>query len=72
MATKKGTTKKSDKWISGAIKKPGSLRKELHTPKGKKIPEGKLEKAAEKPGKLGKRARLAITLEKMNKKRKSK
>jgi hypothetical protein len=56
-----------DKWIAGAIKKPGALHKSLKVPEGKKIPEKKLEKAAKAPGKLGKRARLAETLEKMPK-----
>lgn len=50
------------KWIQDAIKKPGSLRKELGVKKGEKIPEKKLEAAAKKPGKEGKRARLAETL----------
>jgi hypothetical protein len=54
-------------WISGAIKKPGALRKELHIKEGKKIPEKKLEKAAKKPGKEGRRARLAETFKKMKK-----
>ncbi len=49
-------------WIAKAIKKPGALHKELGVPEGETIPEGKLEKAAKKPGKLGKRARLAETL----------
>lgn len=49
-------------WIAGAIKKPGALHEELHVPKGKKIPAGKLKKAAKKGGKIGKRARLAETL----------
>jgi hypothetical protein len=56
------------KWISGAIKKPGALHKELGVPEGKKIPEKKLEAAAKKPGKEGKRARLAETLKGMKKK----
>jgi len=51
-----------EKWIQGAIKKPGALHKELGVPKGEKIPEKKLEAAAKKPGKEGKRARLAETL----------
>jgi hypothetical protein len=55
-----------EKWIQGAIKKPGALHKELGVPEGKKIPEKKLEAAAKKPGKEGKRARLAVTLEKMH------
>lgn len=52
----------AEKWIQKAIKKPGALRKELGVPEGKKIPAGKLAKAAKAPGKLGKRARLAETL----------
>ncbi len=54
-------------WIAGAIKKPGALHKQLGVPQGKKIPAKKLAAAAEKGGKLGKRARLAETLKKLNK-----
>lgn len=50
------------KWIQKAIKKPGALRKELGVPKGKKIPDKKLDAAAQKKGVVGKRARLAETL----------
>jgi len=57
------------KWIAKAIKKSGSLRRALHTKKGKRIPAAKLNAAAKKKGKLGKRARLAKTLRKLNKKR---
>lgn len=49
-------------WIQDAIKKPGALHKEMGIPAGKKIPSSKLAAAAKKPGKLGKRARLAETL----------
>jgi hypothetical protein len=49
-------------WIQNAIKKPGALHKELGVPEGKKIPAKKLAAAAKKPGKVGKRARLAETL----------
>jgi hypothetical protein len=49
-------------WIAGAIKKPGALRKELGVKAGEKIPAKKLAAAAKKPGKIGKRARLAETL----------
>ena len=49
-------------WIKSAIQKPGSLRKSLGVKKGEKIPEAKLEAAEKKPGKMGKRARLAETL----------
>ena len=56
-------------WIAGAIKKPGALHEELDVPKGKKIPAAKLEKAEKAGGKEGKRAHLAETLKKINKKK---
>lgn len=52
----------TDKWIQGAIKKPGALHEQLGVPMGEKIPSSTLAAAAKKPGKLGKRARLAQTL----------
>jgi len=55
------------KWIQKAIKKPGALRKELGAKLGKPIPAAKLAAAAKKPGKVGKRARLAETLKGMKK-----
>jgi hypothetical protein len=55
------------KWIQSAIKHPGALRQSLGAEKGEPIPEGKLKAAAQKGGKLGKRARLAMTLKKMHK-----
>jgi hypothetical protein len=57
----------TEKWIQKAIKKPGALRKEMGVPAGKKIPASKLAAAAKKPGKLGKRARLAETLKGLKK-----
>jgi hypothetical protein len=59
--------KKGGNWIKGAIKKPGALRASLGVKKDEKIPKGKLAAAAKKGGKLGQRARLAITLGKMKK-----
>ena len=57
-----------EKWIQGAIKKPGALRKSLHAKKGEKISESKLKKAEHsKNPKLAKRARLAETLRKIHK-----
>jgi hypothetical protein len=56
-----------DKWIQGAIKKPGALHEQLGVPQGKKIPAKKLSEAASKGGKIGQRARLAQTLGKMRK-----
>jgi len=52
-------------WISGAIKKPGALRKTLGVSGDKPIPRAKLEAAAKQKGKTGQRARLALTLRKM-------
>ena len=55
----------AEKWIQGAIKHKGALRKELGVKKGQTIPAKKLAAVAQKPGKLGQRARLAQTLKKM-------
>ena len=55
-------------WISGAIKKPGALRKSLGVKKGEKIPEKALKKAEKsKNPTTRKRAVLAETLRKFNK-----
>jgi|TARA_B100000424_G_scaffold66840_1_gene49391 hypothetical protein len=56
------------KFIQKAIKKPGALRKSLGIKKGEKIPASKLKAAAKKKGKLGQRARFAMTLNKLRKK----
>lgn len=56
-----------EKWIQKAIKKPGALHREMGIPEGKKIPQKRLKAAAKKGGKLGRRARLAETLEKFHK-----
>ena len=63
-----GDVAKNGKWIQKAIKKPGALRAQLGAKKGEPIPAGKLAAAAKKGGKLGQRARLAMTLKKMKKK----
>lgn len=55
----------AEKWIQGAIKKPGALRSALGVKKGETIPTKALAKAAKMPGKMGQRARLAQTLKKM-------
>lgn len=50
-------------WISGAIKHPGALHRELGVPEGEKIPAKKIAKAAHSSNPtLAKRARLAQTL----------
>lgn len=56
----------AEKWIQKAVQKPGALHKQLGVPEGQKIPAKKLAVAAEKGGKLGKRARLAQTLKKLH------
>ena len=50
------------KWIQGAIKAPGALRRSLGVKVGQTIPTATLSRAASKPGLMGKRARLAKTL----------
>jgi hypothetical protein len=56
------------KWIQKAISKPGALKKQLGVSADKKISTGKLAAAAKKGGKVGQRARLAMTLSKLKKK----
>lgn len=55
------------KWIQSAIKKPGALRSALKVKKGSPISTKKLASAAKKPGKIGQRARLAMTLKSFRK-----
>lgn len=54
-----------EKWIQKAIKKPGALHTQLGVPEDENIPVSVLKTAAGKGGKLGKRARLAMTLRKL-------
>jgi hypothetical protein len=62
-------TMSSGNWISGAIKHPGALHKELGVPQGKKIPAKKLTAAAHSDNPtLRRRANLAKTLKHLNKK----
>lgn len=56
------TRKAKGGWIKDAIKKPGALHEQMGIPEGESIPKGELGKAAQAPGKLGQRARLAETL----------
>lgn len=58
------------KWIRGAVKKPGALRRTAGVKKGQKIPVTKLRKLAKKKGVTGRRARLALTFRKMRRRRK--
>lgn len=60
--------KKKGNWIAGAIKNPGALRRSAGVKKGQNIPKTMLSAMAKKPGKLGLRARLAMTLKGMKSK----
>jgi hypothetical protein len=65
MATKKS----GGKWIQKAVgKNVGGLHKSLGVKPGVKIPKSKITAAAKKGGKVGKQARLALTLGKFKKK----
>lgn len=55
------------RWIQSAIKRPGQLHRDLGVPQGQRIPAEKLRAAAKRPGKVGQRARLALTLRKLGK-----
>lgn len=58
----------AEKWIQGAIKHPGALRKSLHVKEGENIPAKKLEKASHSENATtAKRARLAMVLKHMHK-----
>ncbi|MCP4342766.1 MAG: hypothetical protein GY799_28765 [Desulfobulbaceae bacterium] len=50
--------------IKKAIKRPGQLHRDLGIPQGKKIPLATLQAAAKRKGKIGQRARFALTLRK--------
>lgn len=56
------------KWMQDVVKKPGALRKSLYIKEGQKIPAKKLHAAANKGGKMAKRANLALTFAKFRSK----
>ena len=55
-------------WIKKANLKKGALHRQMGIPEGTKIPWEKLVAAAKKKGKLGQRARLAMSFRGMGKK----
>ena len=64
--------KSSKKWIQGAIKRPGALRRKLKVPPGKKITAAQLRKASKsKNPRTRRQANLAKTLKKISRKRRS-
>ena len=64
---------RNDHWIQGAIKPQhkGMLRRELGAKKGQPIPRGKLVAAAHEKGPKGLRARLALKLGMMRRRKAS-
>ena len=58
---------KKKNWIADATKNKGRLHKDLGVPEDKPIPADALDKAAARDDVVGKRARLAKTLKKLNK-----
>lgn len=55
-------------WIKDMNMKKGALHEALGVPMGEKIPIKKKKEAAKKGDKLGKRAKLALTLDELRKK----
>ena len=52
-------------WIGKATANKGGLHRSLGIPAGDKIPKAKIAAAAKRPGRVGRQARLAQTLERM-------
>lgn len=46
---------------------PGGLHRSLGVPTGQTIPRPRVQAAAKQPGRVGQQARLALTLESLNK-----
>jgi hypothetical protein len=53
-------------WIRQATRHKGGLHRSLGVPEGKKIPVGMIEEHVHDKGKVGKQARLAMTLRGMH------
>lgn len=52
-------------WIQRATRNKGGLHRSLGVPLGKKIPKGLIRSAAKRGGRVGKQARLALTLSRL-------
>lgn len=59
------------RWIGRAIRHPGALRRALHVRAGRRIPLPRLRAAAKQGGLLGRRAKLALRLERYRRRRRS-
>jgi hypothetical protein len=53
------------KWIGSMHMMKGALHRQLGIPAGQKIPLSRLHAAAKSKGKIGRRARLALTFRKI-------
>jgi hypothetical protein len=54
--------KRVNKWIQKSKMKKGALHRQLGIPEDERIPIALLKEASHAPGKLGKQARMALTL----------
>jgi len=54
--------RKAARWIQKTHLKKGALHRQLGIPMGETIPIAVLKEASHVPGKIGRRARLALTL----------
>ena len=58
----------AEKWVQGAIRRPGALHRALNVPEGQKIPEKKIVKAEHSSDERVRReANLAMTLKSLRK-----
>lgn len=60
--------RRKKKWIPKNLKK-NQLHRDLGVKKGQKIPHSKLRTAAKKKGKVGQRARFALAMRSVNRKK---
>jgi len=66
-ARKAGSSKGGKKWIAGAIKRPGAFTRKAKAA-GMTV-QAYARKMRKAPGRVGKQARLALTLKKISKRR---
>jgi hypothetical protein len=59
--------KRKKRWIQTIHIRKGALHRQLGIPVGEKIPVSLLHEVEHEPGKLGHRARLALTLRRLRK-----
>jgi hypothetical protein len=61
--------KRKKRWIQTIHIRKGALHRQLGIPVGEKIPVSLLHEVEHEPGKLGHRARLALTLRRLRKRK---